>query len=137
MLTVPHVGPGTGFATFQLPPPLNTVTLGICMDLNVQPPSMWTIESGPYELADHCAATRSNLLVLLNAWKDSGRNEDAKEDWETLNFWSLRLQPLWDDTGRRIQDDSPMGTTTVVVCNRCGDENGNSNTSYDAVVLQC
>ncbi|KAJ6579422.1 carbon-nitrogen hydrolase [Mycena sp. CBHHK59/15] len=29
--------PGTGFATFALPPPLGTLALGICMDLNPNP----------------------------------------------------------------------------------------------------
>ena len=40
--------PGTGFATFDLPPPLGTLSLGICMDLNVQPPALWDdLDAGP------------------------------------------------------------------------------------------
>ncbi|KAJ7464693.1 carbon-nitrogen hydrolase [Mycena galericulata] len=56
--------PGTGFATFSLPPPLRTVSLGICMDLNAMPPHSWTIETGPYELADYCLTEKTNVLVL-------------------------------------------------------------------------
>ncbi|KAJ7464769.1 carbon-nitrogen hydrolase, partial [Mycena galericulata] len=68
--------PGTGFATFSLPPPLRTVSLGICMDLNAMPPHSWAIETGPYELADYCLTEKTNVLVLLD-------------------FWAERLRPLW------------------------------------------
>ena len=69
MLTCVHVcsgeATGTGFTTFHLPPPLNTVSLGICMDLNVQPPAVWDdLDGGPYELAAYCAARRTRVLVL-------------------------------------------------------------------------
>ena len=64
--------PGTGFATFTLPPPLRRLTLGICMDLNAQPPALWSVAEGPYEIAEHARKEGSGLLVLLNNWLDSG-----------------------------------------------------------------
>ncbi|KAI0763655.1 carbon-nitrogen hydrolase [Trametes elegans] len=134
--------PGSGFVTFHLPPPLNTVSLGICMDLNVQPPAVWnSLSSGPYEIADYCIAQRTNLLVLLNAWLDSGEEPEEETDWRTLNYWASRLWPLWakvaeegDDaergsnsSGKGPSDSSgrrPGEEVLVVVCNRCGTENG-------------
>ncbi|KAH9047681.1 carbon-nitrogen hydrolase [Lactarius hengduanensis] len=121
--------PGTGFATFHLPPPLNTVTLAICMDLN--PRSSWTIDGGPYELADHCLETGSNLLVLLNAWLDSEKEEDRDEDLSTMNYWATLLRPLWyrkgdepNDEGAELKKAPEDVETVVVVCNRSGIENG-------------
>lgn len=121
--------PGTGFATFHLPPPLNTVTLAICMDLN--PRSPWTIDGGPYELADHCLKTGSNLLVLLNAWLDSEKEEDRDEDLSTMNYWATLLRPLWyrkgdepNDEGAELKKAPEDVETVVVVCNRSGIENG-------------
>ncbi|KII90933.1 hypothetical protein PLICRDRAFT_39512 [Plicaturopsis crispa FD-325 SS-3] len=118
--------PGTGFLTLTLPPPLNKVTLGICMDLNVQPPAVWTLDDGPYELAQHALDTQSNILVILNAWLASDQDPDSGSDaddadWKTLNYWAARLQPLW----RERQGPKSAGhTTAVVVCNRTGVENG-------------
>ncbi|KAI0064083.1 carbon-nitrogen hydrolase [Artomyces pyxidatus] len=128
--------PGTGFATFHLPSPIGTVTLGICMDLNVQPPTLWTVKDGPYEIAQHCIDTNSNLLVMLNAWLDSGESPEEDEDWQTIRFWSARLRPLWaanSDDLTEVSDGSETPEanassdgrrTTVVLCNRCGDEDG-------------
>jgi hypothetical protein len=84
------------------------------MDVNARPPAQWISPDGPYELADHCIENKTNLLVLLNAWLDSGTqdngeliteestdsNGEAKEgtstpDRQTLNFWAARLWPLW------------------------------------------
>jgi len=121
---------GPGFATFHLPPPLNTVTLGICMDLNPQSP--WTLDGGPYELADHCLKTGSGLLILLNAWLDSEKEQDMEEDLSTLNYWATMLRPLWyrmSDDGSNGGDAEPQSVsedteTVVVVCNRSGVENG-------------
>ena len=117
---------GTGFATFHLPPPLNTVTLGICMDLN--PRSPWTVEGGPYELADHCLETRSSLLILLNAWLDSENEEDREEDISTMNYWATLLRPLWyrkvDESNNEVKKAPEDVETVVVVCNRSGIENG-------------
>lgn len=84
------------------------------MDLNAQ--VEWTV-NGPYELADHCVENKTDILVLLNAWLDSGtqedddpiseekardREEEGEEgnemtgpDWSTLNYWTARLLPLW------------------------------------------
>ena len=82
--------------TLNLPPPLNTLSLAICMDLNVQPPATWTI-SGPYEVADYCIAKRTNVLVLLNAWLDSASSEDRVVDLDTMSYWAERLRPLWEE----------------------------------------
>ena len=123
--------PGNGFATFHLPPPLGTVTLAICMDLNVIPPAEWNLDEGPYEVAEHCIATKSNLLILLNAWLDSDDDEDRDMDWRTMNYWSVRLRPLWaqplvGEHGNHVRDThaQPEEETVVVVCNRYGEENG-------------
>jgi len=109
--------PGTGFKTVHLPPPLNTVTLGICMDLNVQPPAIWTSD-GPYEIAEHCISSQTDLLILLNAWLFSGDDDDDGRDWGTLNYWASRLRPLW--AKGRAQGKE----TRVIICNRSGHENG-------------
>ncbi|KAJ8457201.1 hypothetical protein ONZ51_g11677 [Trametes cubensis] len=88
--------PGTGFTTFQLPPPLGALTLAICMDLNTQPPAVWSsLRTGPYELAAYCAAQRTRVLVLVNAWLDSKDGREDEPDWRTVNYWALRLRPLW------------------------------------------
>lgn len=124
---------GNGFMTFNLPPPLGTVTLGICMDLNPQPPAEWTLEDGPYEIADHVVTHNSNLLVLLNAWLDSGWDETADKDEGTIRYWAARLRPLWAVAPNGIRRGKgaigfdahdTKGETYVVVCNRCGQENG-------------
>ncbi|KIP08928.1 hypothetical protein PHLGIDRAFT_23215 [Phlebiopsis gigantea 11061_1 CR5-6] len=126
--------PGTGFATYQLPHPLHTMVLGICMDLNAQPPALWTLEDGPYEIAQHCLDKKANVLVLLNAWLDSCREFDDATDWSTLNFWAARLRPLWarsediedeggDEEEPSQREDSEPRETTVIICNRTGSEN--------------
>ncbi|KAG5638737.1 hypothetical protein H0H81_010547 [Sphagnurus paluster] len=91
--------PGTGFTTFSLPlrtshdadsdsddedalAPVVDITLGICMDLNPQPPAEWTSPDGPFELADFCVKHQSRVLVLLNAWLYSGLNEDGEAEVE-------------------------------------------------------
>ncbi|KAG6831030.1 hypothetical protein H0H87_006519 [Tephrocybe sp. NHM501043] len=81
---------GTGFKSFSLPlsptpldsieaarPPLN-MTIGICMDLNPQPPNNWKSVDGPFEIAEHCIENRSRLLVMLNAWLFSNLNENGE-----------------------------------------------------------
>ena len=160
---------GTGFTTFHLPAPLNTVTLAICNDLNVSnatshipppqhkepasssppPPASqstprWTLEGGPFELADYCISQNTNLLILLDAWLDSGdgdddddEDDDGEYDYQNLNYWAARLRPLWvkegveggfvEDGDQHLDmDDGEMGKTVVVVCNRFGEENGMS-----------
>jgi len=138
----PWAKAGPGFVSFHLPPPLNTVTLAICMDLN--PRSPWSFDGGPYELAEHCLKTGSNLLVLLNAWLDSEKDREREEDFSTMNYWALLLRPLWDRVGS--SSSSTWGSsnaegssasappresggdteTVVVVCNRSGFENGST-----------
>ncbi|RPD62257.1 carbon-nitrogen hydrolase [Lentinus tigrinus ALCF2SS1-7] len=128
---------GTGFITFHLPPPLNVVSLAICMDLNVQPPAMWDLTLGPYEIAEYCIAQKTNLLVLLNAWLDSKSSPDEDTDWQTINYWATRLRPLWAKVAKedaKAEADGhassseegrkPGEELVVVVCNRCGEENG-------------
>jgi protein N-terminal amidase len=93
------------------------------MDLNVQNDVPWTLNSGPYEFADHCAARSAHLVILLNAWLDSRENEDESEDWRVLNYWAMRLRPLWakkdtDDVSERSE------RVVAVICNRTGEENG-------------
>ncbi|KAJ6585413.1 carbon-nitrogen hydrolase [Mycena capillaripes] len=119
--------PGTGFATFSLPPPLRTVSLGICMDLNAQPPHSWTIADGPYELADYCLMQKTDVLVMLNAWLDSGEQQEDEYDMHTIDFWAQRLRPLWLESVPDSQE------TLVVVCNRGGDENGKTFAGSSAV----
>jgi len=126
--------PGNGFATFLLPSPLRTMSLGICMDLNAQPPHSWTIEEGPYEIADYCLSKGTNILVLLNAWLDSGKDLEEDHDRHTQRFWTARLRPLWDRSGvvdelkaSKVSSAQPVESgkeTLVIICNRTGDENG-------------
>ena len=95
------------------------------MDLNVQPPATWTVE-GPYEIAEHCVKTGTNTLILLNAWLFSGEDKDDSpdsRDWSTLNYWAMRLRPLWSRDGNTSGIDVDK-ETTVILCNRCGEENG-------------
>jgi protein N-terminal amidase len=111
------------------------------MDLNPQSPS-WTIDRGPYELADHCLKTGSGLLILLNAWLDSEEEEYMEEDISTMNYWATMLRPLWyrmgDNNGSNGVDAEPQNTsedseTIVVICNRSGSENGEHSPLYCAV----
>jgi protein N-terminal amidase len=104
------------------------------MDLNAQPPAVWTLEEGPYEIAQECRMRKSNVLVLLNAWLDSEEDvEDTSADWRTINFWAARLRPLWEEEEREAevlgdneeQKETQDHRTTVIICNRTGSENGN------------
>ena len=138
---------GTGFRTFLLPPPLNTVTIAICMDLNPQIDSDWWrlnpqadparhLQDGPFEVADLCLSItpekqRTNLLILLNAWLDSNTEPENDYDLHTIHYWHSRLRPLWDkklikvvDLLRNSEDPSAEKETKVVICNRAGEENG-------------
>ena len=111
------------------------------MDLNVAPPAVWhSLTRGPYELAAHCAAQGTDVLVLLNAWLDSQQDTADDTDWQTINYWALRLRPLWakvaeEAAGAGARDSVAGGRSAdggrkpgeellVVVCNRCGVENG-------------
>jgi protein N-terminal amidase len=114
---------GTGFSTFHLPSPLNTLTIGICMDLNPQSDD-WSLRDGPYELAQHCVATKSNVLLMLNAWLDSQADTEETCDWQTLNYWAARLRPLWCESNDGHDTSDDRDTTTVVMCNRAGHDEG-------------
>lgn len=167
------VSAGTGFTTFHLPAPLNTVTLAICNDLNVKsstshlplpdpsttpasqscpspstPP--WTLKDGPFELADYCVEHKTDLLVLLDAWLDSGESaddgdreaEETNYDWDNVNYWAARLRPLWAKEGMEggfvedgdLQETNKGEETVVVVCNRFGDENGKKTSSLSPML---
>lgn len=112
------------------------------MDLNPQPPAEWTAH-GPYEVANHCLKTHSNILIMLNAWLDTKEDEENDCDWLTVNYWAARLRPLWvktvDSGSSNSSDDAEESSsedtvrtaddgveTLVVICNRSGEENGNS-----------
>ena len=92
------------------------------MDLNVQKPLEWISIEGPYEIASHCIAERSNLLILLNAWLESPEDVGEHHAWSTMNFWAHRLRPLWE-AREGLSADGRQGVN-VVVCNRTGKENG-------------
>ncbi|KAF9262995.1 carbon-nitrogen hydrolase [Marasmius fiardii PR-910] len=131
---------GSGFKTFDLPSPLRRVSVGICMDLNVHPPHEWTSLDGPYELATYTQSQDSNVLILLNCWLDSGKQEEEECDWSTLNFWAMRLRPLWasksDSEGEDAQSTESNGEgkqTVVIVCNRVGEENGKTFAGSSAI----
>lgn len=109
------------------------------MDLNPQIPN-WTYAGGPFEIADHCVSKKSNLLILLNAWLDSGAEIEEKHDWQTLNYWAARTKPLWSngndsdsdndsDSSAKEQDigKADSNETLVVICNRSGQENGETH----------
>ncbi|PCH40270.1 hydrolase [Wolfiporia cocos MD-104 SS10] len=122
---------GTEFVTFHLPKPLKTVTLAICMDLNPRPGATWTLEDGPYELADYCKAQKTDTLILLNAWlysRDRDRENDEDDgDWATIRYWAARLRPLWQKPSGHEAANQQLTyrrETLVVICNRCGTENG-------------
>lgn len=126
---------GTGFATFLLPSPLRTLSFGICNDLNISDSDTWTTEDGPYEIANYALSHNANILVLLNAWLDSGKEEVEDTDWYTLNYWAARLRPLWvnnfagSNTVEIVEEDNENANgkeMIVVVCNRTGEENGDS-----------
>ncbi|TFK33047.1 carbon-nitrogen hydrolase [Crucibulum laeve] len=138
---------GDGFVTFDLPSPLRTLSLGICMDLNPHPPALWTLVEGPYEIADYCICKKTNVLVLLNAWLDSGKETDEEHDWSVLNYWAARLRPLWNSESESDTDSAdveniaedlavshvPGEETIVVICNRTGSENEKTFAGSSAV----
>ncbi|PPQ71039.1 hypothetical protein CVT24_011920 [Panaeolus cyanescens] len=144
---------GTGFKTLSLPPPLRTITLGICNDLNPQS-SIWSVLKGPFELSSHALENKTNVLILLNAWLDSKKDEDVEHDWSTLNYWASRMRPLWSDgkeredpenssnNGSDDQEETPSPQESspaddpevvVVVCNRTGEENGKTFAGTSAI----
>jgi protein N-terminal amidase len=98
------------------------------MDLNPQTPD-WSVEEGPYELAQHCIETKTQTLLLLNAWLDSHEDSENDIDYGTLNYWALRLRPLWSrETLPRSTSNVDEHQTNVVICNRSGEEDGEPHT---------
>jgi len=112
------------------------------MDLNPQIPD-WSYAQGPYEIADHCISTKSNLLILLNAWLDSGKELEETHDWSTLSYWAARTRPLWsngndedngsDSSGEEQDISTSDNETVVIVCNRTGQENGKTFAGSSAI----
>ncbi len=109
------------------------------MDLNAHPPADWLTKGRPYEIAEFALSHDANVLILLNAWMDSGTATDQWTDWTVVNFWAARLRPLWDmeDLDQSTEEgvhaslqgktDSVQGLgkrTIVAICNRTGQENG-------------
>ncbi|KAH7909243.1 carbon-nitrogen hydrolase [Hygrophoropsis aurantiaca] len=163
---IPWAIPGTGFSTLLLPSPMGRTTLAICNDLNVQSPATWeSLESGPYELAQHCKSEGTQILVLLNAWlhpdgsgdpdsdeeqesvssrKDSPGDigDDLDPEWKTLNYWAMRLRPLWAKEEHHVEDGSESSPnnnpspehTFVIICNRFGDELGRTFAGSSALL---
>lgn len=98
------------------------------MDLNAQPPADWKTRGPPYEVAEYALEEDVDVVVMLNAWLDSGvkhyeskhsddgevmkemkadwgrEEEDENDfddifDWTTVEFWATRLKPLWVQGG--------------------------------------
>lgn len=110
------------------------------MDLNPHTES-WTSAEGPYEIADYAASKKANVLVLLNAWLDSGKETEENHDWQTLNYWAARTRPLWTDNKlgsteeKQPQSDDEGHETIMIVCNRSGEENGEIYPSLDNLCI--
>ncbi|KAI9443336.1 carbon-nitrogen hydrolase [Lactarius indigo] len=79
---------------------------------------------GPYELADHCLTKGSNLLILLNAWLDSEKEEDRDEDLSTMNYWATLLRPLWYRKGEETQRRRRRNKESTGGRRNSGSENG-------------
>ncbi|KAG8989088.1 Carbon-nitrogen hydrolase [Tulasnella sp. 427] len=126
---LPWAQAGTGFTTFELPPPLKKLAIGICMDLSPNPASYEALENGknadvvrePFELAEFCIEQKVDTLVIPCAWLDS----EEGTDWDigTVNYWCNRLQPLWSK-GPDVGDGAGGQQIAVVICNRTGFERG-------------
>jgi protein N-terminal amidase len=101
---------GSGFSSFSLEP-LGTVGLGICMDIN---PKRFQSSFTDYEFANF--HLKSDWLLLSMAWLKS-ENFSMKN---LLNYWIQRLEPLIDASVKK------MSPTTIVICNRVGEEQGKS-----------
>ncbi|KAF9516493.1 hypothetical protein BS47DRAFT_1315323 [Hydnum rufescens UP504] len=119
----PWAQPGSGFTAHDLPEPLGRLSLGICMDLNPNPPHLWASSAGPFELADFSRNQNCRLLILLCNWLDSKVDPETSWDICTINHWIARLRPLWDAReGETLEADQER---IVVICNRVGVERGN------------
>jgi protein N-terminal amidase len=90
------------------------------MDLNPQPPAIWTSKEGPYELASFAIDNDTRLLVILCAWLDSKEHTEDQWDRQTVDYWLARLLPLW----RHIDDQQTEKDTIVAICNRTGADGG-------------
>ncbi|KAH7879670.1 carbon-nitrogen hydrolase [Lentinula edodes] len=190
---------GSGFASFVLPPPIGRLTLGICMDLNAQPPADWKTRGPPYEVAEYALKEDVDVVVMLNAWLDSrvkhyesklsddgevmkkmkadwGKEEENEKDfgdifdWTTVEFWATRLKPLWVQGGassslrqhdtiqarlsgsnssakeqKESKDEEEVQggvcasdrRTIVVICNRTGEEKGQTFAGSSAIFNMC
>ena len=136
---------GNGFAHFELPSsPLQSISFGICMDLNPFPSSMGGDPFLDCELAEFAIQKNARILVVLCAWLNSGSSPDSQLDMTNINFWAERVRPLWErpavsanhagsgleqlasvsgmtvETSEAVEDRE----TIVVICNRTGIERG-------------
>jgi protein N-terminal amidase len=154
-------------------PRIVRVALGICMDLNpsiqhpspsppgpvssvsrkrthIWTPNSWSSTNGPFELADYCLEHEVNVLVMVNAWLDSGvvdasgseEPENLEADFHTLNYWANRLRPLWarqqleadsgeardgkaaESSASSSDGELDLRRSIIVMCNRIGEEKG-------------
>ncbi|KAG8931599.1 Carbon-nitrogen hydrolase [Tulasnella sp. 418] len=122
---MPWAQAGEGFSHFDLPPPLNRLSIGICMDLNSNPKTQWENGLPPCELADYCIDNDVRLLVVPCAWKDSDERPNDQWDTSTIDYWVHRLWPLWgNDSESSAEESIKPRKTIVVICDRSGFERG-------------
>ena len=87
-----------------------------------------------YEFANHCLDTKSELIVLSNAWLthefEPGSltlSDSMIPDSYTLSYWVERFRPLVDAS-------SGSRRYIVAVANRCGSE-GNAHYAGSSTVM--
>jgi len=137
---------GNGFAHHELPSsPLQSISIGICMDINPHPPYTYDDFPPVCELAEFAVQKNARILVLLCAWLHSDTSPDSQWDMVNIEYWLERVQPLWerptisvDHSGSSPQQLSLGPSTTgegpevvvedretiVVISNRTGIERG-------------
>lgn len=80
--------------------------------------------SGSEDVEDE--ETDSGEVEMEDDRDGDGDDEDGLEpNWSVLNYWAMRLRPLWakdTDAGEDAQDDER--DCLVVICNRFGHERG-------------
>ena len=139
------IPPGNGFAHYELSSsPLQSIALGICMDLNPHPPTTDGDLPLVCELAEFAIQKSARILVVLCAWQNSSDPPDSQWDMTNIGYWAERVRPLWELPGTSVDlagaslHHLPLdsGTTSetpeivedrktiVVICNRTGIERG-------------